>query len=123
MGGAPSNLRSNPLIFKLATDLAGKGSAIVMNEDGDMGMYNRANRSLHHFLENGYPLVAMLPASAFLYPFPSFVCMALCLVGRVAHQIGYSGGYGGHGLGFVLDRLGLFTVNGLMIVAFTKMVL
>ena len=96
----------------------------MLNEDGDLGKYNRANRSIHHFLENGFPLVAMLPASFLLYPFPSFVCVGLCLFGRVVYQIGYSNsGYGGHGLGFVIDRLGLFTINGLMIVAFTKMVL
>lgn len=27
-------------------------NAVVLEEEGDIGKYNRANRSMHHFIEN-----------------------------------------------------------------------
>ena len=70
--GRKGNLRANMFIYKLATDQGGEGSAIVLNEDGDIGSYNRGNRSVHHFLENSLPFVASLPITFFLYPIPAF---------------------------------------------------
>ena len=102
MGGG--NLRANMFIYKQATDVNGEGSAIVLNTEGDIGKYNRGNRSLHHFIENSIPLVASLPISFYLFPLPSFVLLAIFCVGRMLHQAGYAnGGYGKHAPGFILS--------------------
>ena len=119
------NLRSNMFIYKKATDPEGEGSIIILNEDGDIGAYNRGNRSLHHFLENSLAFVASMPVIMFLYPIPAFVVLCTFCVGRIAHQIGYAvGGYGftGHVPGFVLTMLSVYTTLGLVILAYTKMV-
>ena len=45
------NLRSNMFIYKQVGDKA-VDNAIVLEDVGDVGGYNRANRSLHHMVEN-----------------------------------------------------------------------
>ena len=67
MRGNDGNLRSNMFIYKLATQQGDEGSAIVMHEDGDLGQYNRANRSIYHFMENSLSFVAALPLSFSIY--------------------------------------------------------
>ena len=121
MGGG--NLRANMYIYKQATDVDGTGPAVVLNTEGDIGCYNRGNRSLHHFLENGLGFVASLPFSFFLFPLPSFILVCTYCFGRIAHQVGYANyGFGGHGIGFLFDKLSSSIVLGLLIVAYTKMV-
>ena len=122
-GGAAGNLRANMFIYKQATDVNNEGSAIVLNTEGDIGKYNRANRSLHHFIENSLPLVASLPISFYLFPLPTFVLLTIFCVGRILHQGGYAhAGYGGHGIGFLLSAVSSGVVIGLLIIAYIKMV-
>ena len=122
--GDKGNLRSNMFIYKQATDAEGEGSAIVMNADGDIGAYNRGNRSLHHFLENSLPFVASLPVSFFLFPLPTFVLVCVFCLGRIMHQAGYAnGGYGSHGAGFALAAISTNIVLGLLIISYVKMVM
>ena len=92
-----------------------------MHEEGDLGHYNRANRSIYHFLENSLGLIAALPLSFFLFAFPTFVTLCFFCLGRIIYQIGYTGkGYGGHVIGFLFDRFATMTVAGLMILAYQK---
>ena len=58
-------------------------------------------------------LVALFLAGA-IFPFPTFVCVCAFCVGRVLHQTGYAGGYGGHGAGFAISTLASTTLEGLM---------
>ena len=117
------NLRANSFIYKQATDTNGEGSVIVLNTEGDIGSYNRGNRSIHHFLENGLGFIASLPISFYLFPLPTFVLLCVYCLGRIGYQIGYSNsGFGGHFIGFFMDRLSSFTVLGLLILAYTNIV-
>ena len=122
--GNMGNLRSNVFVYKQATDAAGEGPAIIMNPDGDIGAYNRGNRSLHHFLESSLPVVVSLPVVFNLYPFPTFVLLVLFCIGRVMHQAGYAtGGYGYHMPGIALTVLCIYTVLGLLIISLVRMVM
>ena len=62
VSSTPANVRANSLIFKVD---GGTGSEpwVIMEEEGVIGKYNRANRSLHHFNEGaaGEPPVANHP--------------------------------------------------------------
>ena len=119
-GGA--NLRSNMQIYKLATDTNNEGSAVILHTEGDLGRYNRANRSIYHFLENCLGLVIALPLTFFMFPIPSFVLVCISCLGRIIYQVGYTGGYGKHALGYMLDSTAKITVLGLIILAYTKIV-
>lgn len=105
MPGNAGNVRANMQIFKVnypekfGTSLP----YVVLEEEGYVGEYNRANRSLTHFVENVPCFLLNLVFAGFVFPFPTMVCIVIYSIGRMAHQIGYSmKGYGGHGLGFAL---------------------
>ena len=83
MGGG--NFRANMFIYKQATDKNDSMSAVILNTEGDIGCYNRANRSIHHFLETGLGFIASLPISFYLYPLPTFILLVAFCIGRVSH--------------------------------------
>ena len=62
-----SNLRSNMFIYKFAAENAPK-SRVIMSMDGYEGNYNRANRSLYHFLENSLPISLAIALNSFVFP-------------------------------------------------------
>ena len=106
------NLRANPIFYKNLAP-GGNDSYVGMVEDGDVGSYNRANRSLHHFVENASALVAGFALSAFVFPIATFILVLIYAIGRIIHQYGYSYGYGNHGIGFVLGMFSGIVIDGL----------
>ena len=99
------NLRSNMFIYKLAAEDSSE-SAVVLNNDGDIGLYNRGNRSLYHFMEHSQPVIIGLVLNSFVYPFPTFIVICVYVLARILYTIGYTNkGYGGHVPGFILERL------------------
>ena len=116
------NLRANMFIFRLAAEKPDESSAVVLHEEGDLGYYNRGNRSIYHFLENCLPILTSMPLGFFLFPFPSAVCLMVYSLGRIIYQIGYTKiGFGAHIPGFMMDRGATFTMLALMLMAGVKM--
>jgi len=115
------NIRANMYLYKVNVP-EGKAPMppVVLEEDGAAGMYNRANRSLHHHTENIPGVLLCFVASGFVFPFPSLVLAAIFSVGRAAHQIGYTGRYGSHGVGFMLATITTVVLEGLVLVASLK---
>mmetsp|Transcript_17748 Transcript_17748/g.24767 ORF Transcript_17748/g.24767 Transcript_17748/m.24767 type:complete len:232 (+) Transcript_17748:86-781(+) len=113
------NLRSNPFIYRMIGDDAAK-NVIIFEGDGDIGAYNRANRSIHHMVENFGGFVAGLFLVGIIFPFPTFVLVCLFSMGRIAHQVGYTTGYGGHGLGFALATIADNVQQGLALIVALK---
>jgi len=129
------NLRSNPFIYK-AIGAGASMKHVVFDDDGEVGKYNRANRSLHHMIENFGSVLAGLFLASTVFPYPVFVCVCVFCVGRVAHQVGYTTGaplssprpplslpvslgprpvgYGGHGIGFALSALASAAIEGML---------
>jgi hypothetical protein len=105
------NMRANPFIY---TTMKSK-DVVLFENDGLKGKYNRANRSLTHMIENFASTLAGLMLSGSVFPFPTFVCTCLFGAGRIMHQVGYSSGYGKHGMGFALAMLAALTMEGLCI--------
>ena len=103
-------------IFRVAAENPEESSAIIMHEEGDIGRYNRANRSIHSFLDWVTATVCVLPFTFFVYPLPSFLCLTLFCLGRLIYQVGYSnGGFGSHVVGFGISKLGEIALWGLIV--------
>ena len=112
MEASSGNLRANMFIYHLVAP-GQSPSAVVLNPEGDIGLYNRGNRALYHFLENSAPMLLGLVLNTFVYPFPTLIVMAIFIFGRIVYTIGYTvGGYGSHVPGFLLDRIAFATTMG-----------
>jgi len=85
-----------------------------------VGAYNRANRSVHHMVENFGAFVAGMFMVGTVFPFPTFVLACIFCIGRVLHQVGYATGYGSHGKGFLLAFIAQSTMDGLAMVVWCK---
>ena len=111
------NLRANMQIYKPFDKDASCGY-VVLETEGAIGSYNRANRSLTHMVENSIPMAVMLVLCGSVFPFPTLALTGLFGVGRVMHQVGYATvGYGGHGLGFVISQIARGSMQGLCLLA------
>ncbi|OLP83802.1 hypothetical protein AK812_SmicGene35390 [Symbiodinium microadriaticum] len=110
------NLRANMFIYK---DVETK-KHVVMEDEGALGEYNRANRSMTHFTENSIGVVFCILLSGYVYTFPVFILTILFSLGRVIHQVGYASGYGSHAPGFMLHMVGSVSVEMLALLAGIK---
>ena len=113
-------MRANQFIYKIAGS-GNKPNAVVYNEEGDVGRYNRANRTVGHFLENSTPIILSLTLVGLIYTLPAFILICVFCVGRVLYQIGYSSkGFGGHFPGFILAILSTEILNGFLLLIACK---
>lgn len=101
------NIRSNPFIY------GEEGKYVTFVEEGNVGKYNRANRSLHHMIENFGVVVAGIYATSQVFPFPTFVLTVIFGIGRILHSIGYTKGYGTHAPGFMLATIATASIEGM----------
>ncbi len=116
MKGKSKNLRTNMAIYKPLNQEGGtdeKSAAIVMVAEGDVGKYNRANRSLTHFTETVPSVLFMLFLVGPVFPQAAFGIVVVYSLGRVLHQRGEAESYGAHGKGFMLSLLSTFVLEGL----------
>eukprot|EP00913_Durusdinium_trenchii_P011129 g10451.t1 len=86
-------------------------------EDGPVGEYNRANRSLGHFVENSAGAMLCMLLAGYVFPFPAAVLVVILLLGRIVHQIGYASSYGKHAPGFMLHMIGAAGLEGLVLMS------
>ena len=115
------NLRANMYLYKQIGSGAKDDVAVVLQDEGDAGMYNRANRSLHHFTESASTTVAAMLLAGFVYPKVTFALAVLTAIGAVWHPRGYAvGGYGKHGGGFGVRLLAGVMVEGLLLIVVFK---
>ena len=122
MSGKAGNLRANMYVYKVY-DPAGERATqpVVLQEEGDVGVYNRSNRSLHHFTENMAAFAIGIYLVGVVFPVPCFVLTCTYALGRVMHQVGYSvGGYGKHGFGYAVLLVSQAIMQGFLILIVIK---
>jgi len=110
MPGNAGNLRSNMIIYKVnVPDGAAEFPAVVLEEEGDVGKYNRANRALHHFSENGLAVALNIFAGGAVFGLPVMCLTAVYVIARIWYQIAYA--VGGYGMGCCKHGVP-FTIHG-----------
>lgn len=110
------DVRANMYIFRLANRSGDDDGLVLLDNAGEAGRYNRANRSMHHFTESGLSLALSVPLAGFVFPKPLLVVAVLVVAARLAHMLGYvTKGYGGHTPGFVLGSLCTATIDGMLL--------
>mmetsp|Transcript_13254 Transcript_13254/g.30155 ORF Transcript_13254/g.30155 Transcript_13254/m.30155 type:complete len:237 (-) Transcript_13254:84-794(-) len=119
--GAGGQMRQNPFLYtQMSAEQKPTGPIIGMYADGDIGVYNRANRSLQHMIENAPGWLVNFCAASCVFPFPCLITAAVIAVGRILHQVGYTKGYGTHAPGFMLSVFGAEAMSGMALLVFLK---
>lgn len=114
------NLRSNMFVYKAIGPDAAQHH-VVFDDEGDVGKYNRANRSLHHMVENHAIILAGLVLGSFVFPGATLGCTCLWAVGRFFHQSFYAeSGYGSHGAGFMMAFVSSICLEGMLTLTAAK---
>jgi len=122
MLGNSGNLRANMAIYKVNVQEGTKALPyVVLEENGPVGEYNRANRSLFHFNENATNVVLNICFAGFVFSLPTMIFIMVFAIGRIMHQRGYAmGGYGSHGAGFGIAMLGSTALETMVWIAAVK---
>ena len=108
-------------IFVKATENPEESSAILLDQDGDIGCYNRANRSVHHFIETAPGFFSTLPLAFFTFMFPTVILVGTFCLARIIYQIGYAhSGFGMHLPGFIMERISTCTLTSMLLIAAYK---
>jgi hypothetical protein len=116
--GMTGNIRSNPFFFETVDD--DKKTMVLFKQDGAHGMYNRANRSVQHMIENTGGFFAAIGPVGYVFPKQTCALVVVFCSARILHQRGYSSGYGGQAAGFILSTLPSITMEGLALTVFLK---
>eukprot|EP00444_Apocalathium_aciculiferum_P029327 CAMPEP_0183419396 /NCGR_PEP_ID=MMETSP0370-20130417/25756_1 /TAXON_ID=268820 /ORGANISM="Peridinium aciculiferum, Strain PAER-2" /LENGTH=236 /DNA_ID=CAMNT_0025603189 /DNA_START=69 /DNA_END=779 /DNA_ORIENTATION=- len=101
------NLRANMTVYKLSVpSIDDPMPYIVMEDEGPIGEYNRANRSMFNFNEGCASFVLNMVFAGQVFPCPALVAAILFAVGRIMHMCDYSkGGFGAHANGYMVSML------------------
>jgi uncharacterized membrane protein YecN with MAPEG domain len=111
------NLRFNMSIFKVNVQNGAPSQPyVVLEDEGNIGKYNRSNRSLTNFVENCAGFIVNYVMASVVFPFPCFILVVIFAFGRVFHQTGSVNRYGTHAPGFMLTMIGQGTVEMLVLI-------
>jgi len=120
MPGSAGNLRSNMMIYKMLEPEGGKERPrVVLDDEGEVGEYNRANRALNHYVENALPVVLNIVFGGLVFGEAVFSITALYVVSRVWYQIAYA--TGGYGMGCCKHAVP-FMIHGMIVPPILEMI-
>ena len=96
---------------------------VLMEKEGAIGRFNRAQRALQNYLESAPFVLAFFLLSGFVCPFPAFCLACFYAAARIVSAIGYTHSPNGRMAGNMLGMLTMTVMEALVLVAGVKAVL
>jgi len=90
---------------------------VLMESEGDLGAFNRAQRALQNYNEIYPQFVLYFLLAGFVFPFGTFLCAALFGVARVFTAIGYTSAPDSRMPGNMMGFLVLAVLEGMVLVS------
>ena len=111
----------NQHVYKVMGAEGSKLGYVLMENEGDHGKFNRAQRALMNYCEV-FPSVALLfVAAGVVFPADAFTALMLFSVTKIIGAIGYTEkGAEGRQSGAALNFLSINTLNGMVLIAAYK---
>mmetsp|Transcript_22979 Transcript_22979/g.48860 ORF Transcript_22979/g.48860 Transcript_22979/m.48860 type:complete len:218 (+) Transcript_22979:88-741(+) len=110
-------------VYSVYTGSSAPLGYVLMEKEGDLGRFNRAQRALQNLFEQLPMFIAYCAAAGFVFPFPSFVLTCYFMVMRAVSAVGYTSRPGGRMAGNMLGGIGMETLQGLVLVAGVKAIM
>ncbi|ETV98363.1 hypothetical protein H310_09052 [Aphanomyces invadans] len=89
-------------------------NVIVMDLDGPVGMYNRANRAIQDMVETCGVVLAALYLASTVFALPAAVVALAFCVGWFLHVVLYATNHDSHGVGYVLATFAAAMLEGMV---------
>jgi len=93
---------------------------VLMETEGSLGVFNRAQRAFQNFNENFPSFMLMWLCCSWVFPFESFVCLLLWLVIRIYYNVLYVDNPESRSLGTALGDLVQFILHGMCLIIAVK---
>jgi uncharacterized membrane protein YecN with MAPEG domain len=90
---------------------------VLMEKEGVLGRFNRAQRALQNFLESAPFVLTFFLLAGFVFPFPAFCLACFYAAARLISAIGYTHSPDGRMAGNLLGMLGLTVMEALVLQA------
>jgi len=111
-------------VYKVHTpDDASPLGFVLMESEGDLGRFNRAQRAYMNYLESAPLFFVYVLLAGFVFPFPTFVTGFYYAVMRIVAAVGYTQEPKGRMAGNMLGNLGSGVLEGMVIIAGVKAVM
>merc|ERR1719469_1263821 len=89
---------------------------VLMEEEGEIGAFNRAQRAFQVYLENAPQNFLYFVLAAFVFPFPCFVLTSLYAFFRAWAAVGYTSSTAGRGKGSMFGGFAALTAEGMVLI-------
>jgi hypothetical protein len=107
-------------VYKVMGAEGSKLGFVLMETEGVLGDFNRAQRALMNYHEI-FPTTALLyVAASFVFPFEAFWCATVWAVSRVMMAYGYKGSVNGRMLGSVIGVVAQGVLQGMVLIVSYK---
>eukprot|EP00931_Biecheleriopsis_adriatica_P104591 TRINITY_DN79255_c0_g1_i1.p1 TRINITY_DN79255_c0_g1~~TRINITY_DN79255_c0_g1_i1.p1 ORF type:complete len:220 (+),score=49.69 TRINITY_DN79255_c0_g1_i1:44-703(+) len=111
-------------VYKVHTpDGAPELGYVLMEKEGVLGKFNRAQRAYMNYLEQAPVFVAYFLMGGFVFSFPTFVAGVCFSVARLTSAIGYTHSPNGRMAGNIFGGLCMGVLEGFVLIAGVKAVL
>jgi len=93
---------------------------VLMETEGDVGRFNRAQRAAANYLEYLSGVLASTLLAGFVFPLPVFVASVVYVLGRLMMTVQYSQAAKARTPGFATSNIAAVVVDGLLLLAACK---
>jgi len=107
-------------VYKVMGAEGSKLGYVLMETEGALGDFNRAQRALMNYHENFPTIVLQYLVASFVFPFESFICISLWAVSRCMGAAGYKGSVKGRMNGMLPGIVSMFVLQGMIIIVALK---
>jgi len=107
-------------VYKVMGAEGSKLGYILMETDGALGDFNRAQRALMNYHENFPTTVLLYVAASFVFPFASFVCISIWAISRCINALGYKGSVNGRLNAALPEAIATSTLQGILMIVAKK---
>jgi len=93
---------------------------VLMENKGNQGTFNRAQRALQTYNEQLPTTIVQYIAASWVWPFESFICIMVWALSSWASAVGYTNSADGRMVGKIPGLFAITTPQGLLLIAAYK---
>lgn len=103
-------------VYKVCGAAGSKLGYVLMENEGHLGKFNRAQRALMIYHEKFPSFALQYIVASFVFPKEAFICIMLFAIGALLSALGYVKGAESRLNGYLLEILSVSTIQGMLLI-------